>query len=75
MSENGNREQAGDRSGKKRKGFAAMDPEKVREIASMGGKTAQERGVAHRFTAEEARAAGKKGGLVTKARKAARGEE
>jgi uncharacterized protein len=47
---------------KKRRGFAAMDPEKVREIASKGGKAAHAQGVAHVFTTEEARAAGRKGG-------------
>jgi general stress protein YciG len=43
------------------RGFAAMDPERHREIASMGGKAAHEQGTAHKFTAEEARAAGRKG--------------
>lgn len=36
-----------------------MDPEKQREIASEGGKTAHEKGTAHEFTSEEAREAGK----------------
>lgn len=44
------------------KGFAAMDPEKQREIASRGGKTAHAAGSAHTFTSDEARRAGKKGG-------------
>jgi general stress protein YciG len=39
-----------------------MDPEKQREIARKGGKAAHEKGTAHEFTSEEARAAGKKGG-------------
>jgi general stress protein YciG len=39
-----------------------MDRAKQREIASKGGKAAHEKGTAHRFTAEEARAAGRKGG-------------
>ena len=46
----------------KRMGFAAMDPAKVREIASKGGKAAHVAGTAHSFTSEEARVAGKKGG-------------
>lgn len=46
------------------RGFAAMDPELQREIASRGGKRAQELGHAHRFTREEAALAGKKGGIV-----------
>lgn len=47
---------------KKKRGFAAMDKEKHREIASKGGKAAHELGRAHQFTSEEAREAGKKGG-------------
>ena len=43
-----------------KRGFAVLSPEKKREIASMGGKAAHEHGRAHRFTSEEARAAGKK---------------
>jgi general stress protein YciG len=45
---------------KQRRGFAVMDPARVREIASLGGKTAHQEGRAHQFTSEEARAAGKK---------------
>jgi uncharacterized protein len=41
-----------------------MDPEKQREIASKGGKAAHREGHAHEFTADEARAAGSKGGLA-----------
>lgn len=48
--------------GKSERGFAAMDAQKQREIASKGGKAAHEKGTAHEFTAEEAREAGKKGG-------------
>ncbi len=48
----------------KKRGFAAMDPERVREIGSLGGKAAQERGTAHRFTRAEAQKAGRKGGLA-----------
>jgi general stress protein YciG len=44
------------------RGFAAMDDEKQREIASKGGKAAHESGHAHEFTSEEARKAGRKGG-------------
>jgi general stress protein YciG len=47
---------------KKHRGFAAMDQEKQREIASKGGKAAHEKGTAHEFTPEEAREAGRKGG-------------
>lgn len=39
-----------------------MNPNSRREIASRGGKSAHEKGVAHRFTPEEAREAGRIGG-------------
>ena len=45
-----------------RRGFASMDDEKQREIASKGGKAAHEKGTAHEFDSEEAREAGRKGG-------------
>lgn len=50
--------------GKERKprGFAAMEPERQKEIASKGGKIAHLRGNAHEFTPDEAREAGRKGG-------------
>jgi general stress protein YciG len=44
------------------RGFASMDPERQRQIASQGGKAAHEKGTAHEFTPEEARQAGSKGG-------------
>lgn len=44
------------------RGFAAMTPEMHKAIASKGGKAAHSRGVAHKFTREEASAAGRKGG-------------
>ncbi len=47
---------------KSRRGFAAMDRAKQREIASKGGKAAHQKGSAHRFTPEQAREAGRKGG-------------
>ncbi len=47
---------------KSKRGFAAMDATKQREIASKGGKAAHEKGTAHEFTPEEAREAGRKGG-------------
>jgi hypothetical protein len=46
------------------RGFAAMDRDKQRSIASKGGRAAHEKGTAHEFTPEEARNAGKKGGEV-----------
>jgi general stress protein YciG len=44
------------------RGFAGMDEDKQREIASKGGKAAHESGNAHEFNSEEAREAGRKGG-------------
>ena len=44
------------------RGFASMNEEKQREIASKGGRAAHEKGTAHEFTSEEAREAGRKGG-------------
>jgi hypothetical protein len=45
-------------SGTSNRGFASMDPQRQREIASQGGKAAHEKGTAHEFTSEEARRAG-----------------
>ncbi len=48
-------------------GFAALvatDPARQHEIARKGGKAAHERGTAHEWTSDEARAAGRKGGLA-----------
>ena len=44
------------------RGFASMDPQRQREIASEGGRAAHASGNAHEFTSEEAREAGRKGG-------------
>ncbi|MFL5773296.1 MAG: KGG domain-containing protein [Flavisolibacter sp.] len=44
------------------RGFAAMSQEKQREIARKGGRAAHEQGVAHQWTSQEAKEAGKKGG-------------
>lgn len=49
-----------DQQKKKRRGFAAMNKDKQREIASKGGRAAHAKGTAHQFTSEEARAAGRK---------------
>lgn len=50
------------RNGKSRRGFASMSPEKQKEIASKGGRAAHEKGTAHEWSSQEARAAGRKGG-------------
>lgn len=46
------------KQGKSNRGFASMDPQRQREIASQGGKAAHQKGTAHEFTSEEARRAG-----------------
>ncbi|MCC3152352.1 KGG domain-containing protein [Hymenobacter sp. BT770] len=56
---------------KSRRGFAAMSPETQRRIASEGGKASHASGRGHRFSAEEARDAGRKGGLVSRRGKTA----
>ena len=58
------------------RGFAAMSPEKQREIASLGGKAAHAKGTAHEFSPEEAREAGRKGGQAAqRARQTTKGTE
>ena len=42
-----------------KRGFAAMDEDKQKEIASTGGKAVHESGHAHEFNSREAREAGK----------------
>src|SRR5258707_14970408 len=49
-------------TGTRARGFASMNSEKQREIARKGGRAAHEKGTAHEFTSDEARAAGRKGG-------------
>jgi len=54
---------------KSRRGFAAMPIEKLREIARLGGQTSHRVGGAHRFTSEQARDAGRRGGQAVSADK------
>ncbi len=51
------------------RGFASMDRDKQREIASKGGRAAHKTGKAHEWTREEAQAAGRKGGLSGRQRR------
>ncbi len=51
-------------TGKSRRGFASMDPARQREIASKGGRAAHEKGTAHEWSSDEARMAGRKGGVT-----------
>jgi hypothetical protein len=67
MAENRNQENSSNGSEKRsRRGFAAMDPEKQRQIASEGGRAAHRQGVAHEWSTDEAREAGRKGGQNSK---------
>jgi len=54
---------------KEDRGFASMDRQKQREIASKGGKAAHAKGTAHEWTSEEAREAGRKGGMASHRRR------
>ena len=55
---------------KARRGFAAMSPEKRRELQSRGGTNAQARGTGHRFDRESARAASLRAKELREAREA-----
>lgn len=52
------------------RGFASLDKAKVRAIASKGGKAAHRKGVAHQWDSDEARAAGRRGGMKAAQRRA-----
>lgn len=54
---------------RRRRGFAAMDRDRVKEIASKGGKAAHSAGTAHQFSSDEARVAGRKGGMAPHVRR------
>ena len=49
-----------------KRGFAAMAPERQREIARSGGIKAHQLGTAHRWTPEEAKRAGREGGILSR---------
>lgn len=61
-----------ERPKKSNRGFASMNKEEQRAIASMGGKAAHARGTAHEFTSAEAAEAGRKGGQSRGRSRAAR---
>lgn len=61
--ENGmGKDENGGRRGTANRGFAAMSPERQKAIASEGGRAAHKQGVAHEWSSDEAREAGRKGG-------------
>ena len=49
--------------------FKDRTPEELSEIGRKGGKAAHAKGTAHKFTHEEAVAAGKKGAAIRNARR------
>jgi len=53
------------RSGLFRRGFASLSAERRKQIARAGGLAAHKKGTAHKFTPEEAKYAGRKGGKTT----------
>jgi len=55
---------------RRKRGFAAMSPEKQRVIAQKGGQAAHGKGTAHEFSPEEARRAGHLGGKAVSANRA-----
>ena len=63
---NGQQEMTSNSSNGRRsaRGFAAMSPERQKQIASEGGRAAHKLGVAHEWNSDEARKAGKKGGQI-----------
>lgn len=64
LERNGGAKEEDAMAGRERRGFAAMTPDKQREIARRGGRAAHQKGTAHEFSADEARAAGRKGGVA-----------
>jgi len=60
------RTNAVNRAASRGRGFAGMEPDRQRAIASAGGRAAHASGNAHRFTSEEAREAGRKGGEASR---------
>ena len=53
-------------TGKSKRGFASMDANRQKEIASKGGRAAHAKGTAHEWTPDEARNAGRKGGQISR---------
>lgn len=60
-----NQQQESKKSGIARRGFASLSAEQRKNISSKGGHAAHEKGTAHKFSPEEARKAGRKGGEKT----------
>lgn len=69
------RRRDGTAPGKSKRGFASMSPDQVKRIASMGGTEAHRLKVAHTWSPEEAKQAGRIGGARTAVINAAKAEE
>lgn len=54
-----------------KRGFGSMDPQRQREIASLGGRAAHRKGTAHEWDHESATAAGRKGGSASQVKRRA----
>jgi general stress protein YciG len=65
-------ENRGEKEENRGRGFASMDRTRQREISSQGGKAAHQKGTAHEFNSNEAREAGRKGGMVSGGRRRSR---
>lgn len=65
-------ESHGEKAENRGRGFASMDRTRQREISSQGGKAAHQKGTAHEFDSNEAREAGRKGGMVSGGRRRSR---
>jgi uncharacterized protein len=60
----GEKRAKGSRQNTSNRGFASMDPAQQREIASQGGRASHQKGTGHEWDSDEAREAGRKGGLA-----------
>lgn len=47
-----------------KRGFAAMDPAKREAASRLGGQQAHQNGTAHKFTSDQAKEAGRLGGIA-----------
>ena len=60
----GEKRAKGSRQNTSNRGFASMDTAQQREIASQGGRASHQKGTGHEWNSDEAREAGRKGGLA-----------
>ena len=63
------RESASETEKPRLRGFALLDSARRKEISKMGGTASQASGAGHRFTSEEARVAGSRGGRAPRNRR------